>query len=64
MYLLFYILEIRGEKSAYNLTEVSNPCSFLPKYPTAFTVISFPSYKVISDEKALKVVIGYDIMVI
>ena len=52
---LFYILENKGEKSAYNLTEVNNPSSFLSKYPTAFIVISFPSCRVkwfvISDEK-------------
>ena len=52
---LSYILENKGEKSAYSLTEVSNPSPFLSKYPTAFTVISFPSCKAkwftISDEK-------------
>ena len=36
---LSYILENKGEKSAYSLTEVSNPSPFLSKHPTAFTVI-------------------------
>ena len=43
---LSYILENKGEKSAYSLTEVSNPSPFLSKYPTATA-----KWFTISDEK-------------
>jgi hypothetical protein len=43
---LTVLLENKGEKSAYNLTEVSKPSSFLSIHATALMAISLPSCKV------------------
>ena len=43
---LYYVLKNKVEKSAYDLTAVSNPSSFLSVHATAYIAISLPLCKV------------------